>query len=201
MTFATNLVRVMQAKDVDQSELARRLGISSQAVNQWVNGGTLPRPKRWSIIAKALTCDVNELTGGGSLNLLSTITPVEDDSATTLVREATGQRIQWAREAAQVDRARLAGAIGIDDDELAAIEAGDSFPTVLNVIELSTRLRVATDFLLKGVLLAQADERMNVLLAALHPELVLQRMDMASNKGTGGSRDKPDRQTRPSPDA
>jgi transcriptional regulator with XRE-family HTH domain len=45
----------MKAADVNQSELARRLGIKSQAVNQWLQpNGTIPKARRLTQIAAAL---------------------------------------------------------------------------------------------------------------------------------------------------
>lgn len=52
---------------MSQSELARRLGISSQAVNQWFKpGGTAPRGKRLSAVARAIGVELSELLGESS---------------------------------------------------------------------------------------------------------------------------------------
>jgi transcriptional regulator with XRE-family HTH domain len=62
MSFSENLRAVMERGGVSQSELARRLGIRSQAVNQWLKpGGTAPRGARLHEIATALGVGLSEL--------------------------------------------------------------------------------------------------------------------------------------------
>lgn len=51
----------MAESAVDQSELARRLGIKSQAVNQWVQGHTVPSSRRFEDIARALNIPVGRV--------------------------------------------------------------------------------------------------------------------------------------------
>jgi transcriptional regulator with XRE-family HTH domain len=64
MSFADNLRAAMERKGISQSELARLLGIKSQAVNQWLKpGGTTPRGTRLHDIAKALGVALQELLG------------------------------------------------------------------------------------------------------------------------------------------
>ncbi len=54
----------MKEAGVDQSELARRLGIKSQAVNQWLKrGGTTPRGRRLFDVADALGIELSKLLG------------------------------------------------------------------------------------------------------------------------------------------
>lgn len=64
MSFADKLRAAMEAQGINQSELSRRLGISSQAVNQWLReGGTAPRGSRLQEIAGVLGVTVSELLG------------------------------------------------------------------------------------------------------------------------------------------
>jgi transcriptional regulator with XRE-family HTH domain len=54
----------MKRAEVNQSELARRLGIQSQAVNQWLKpGGTTPRGRRLFEVANALGIELSQLLG------------------------------------------------------------------------------------------------------------------------------------------
>lgn len=62
MSFADNLRAAMKRANVSQSELARRLGIHSQAVNQWLKpGGTAPRGARLVEIAEAIGVELSAL--------------------------------------------------------------------------------------------------------------------------------------------
>ena len=62
MSFAENLRAAMDRAGVSQSELGRRLGIRSQAVNQWLKpGGTAPRGARLHQVAAALGVGLSEL--------------------------------------------------------------------------------------------------------------------------------------------
>jgi transcriptional regulator with XRE-family HTH domain len=64
MSFADNLRAVMERQGISQSELARLLGIKSQAVNQWLKpAGTTPRGTRLHDIAEALGVELQELLG------------------------------------------------------------------------------------------------------------------------------------------
>jgi len=98
------------------------------------------------------------------------------DALSTLQR-AIGTRIAWARELVMPNQSECARLLGVDASTLNKIEKGDRAPSVFLIAALSNRLRVSTDFLLKGVLNGRTDEELALRLAALHPELVLQRID------------------------
>lgn len=66
MSFAKNLARLMETRGVDQSELARRLKISSQAVNQWVKRGTHPTHARAQMLADVLGVSMDDLFADSS---------------------------------------------------------------------------------------------------------------------------------------
>ncbi|MBR0560349.1 helix-turn-helix domain-containing protein [Neokomagataea anthophila] len=118
------------------------------------------------------------------------------DSLTVLQR-AIGQRIAWARELVIPNQSECARLLGIDASTLNKIERGDRAPNVFLIAALSNRLRVSTDFLLKGVLNGRTDEELALRLAALHPELVLQRQDTALHKDKNSPSDTPDLPTTP----
>ncbi len=62
MTFAARLREILDERGVDQTELATALGLTSQAVNQWVKtDGTRPRGKRLDAIAECLDITVDDL--------------------------------------------------------------------------------------------------------------------------------------------
>ncbi|GBR44178.1 helix-turn-helix domain-containing protein [Neokomagataea thailandica] len=118
------------------------------------------------------------------------------DSLTVLQR-AIGQRIAWARELVIPNQSECARLLGIDASTLNKIERGDRAPNVFLIAALSNRLRVSTDFLLKGVLNGRTDEELALRLAALHPELVLQRQDTASHTDRNSPSDTPAPPTKP----
>ncbi len=109
-----------------------------------------------------------------------------------IVQRAIGKRITWARELVFPNQSECARLLGVDASTLNKIEKGDRAPSVFLILSLSNRLRVSTDFLLKGVLNGRTDEEMALRLAALHPELVLQPTDTASHKGRNMLSDMPD---------
>lgn len=117
----------------------------------------------------------------------------------SVIQTAVGTRTQWARELVEGNRTAFARTLGVDASTLKKIETGERAPSIFNILELSNRLRVSTDFLLKGLLTARTDEEMALRLAALHPELVLQRQSMGSDKDIGRDvDDKPQKPMRPS---
>ncbi|MBM3097698.1 helix-turn-helix transcriptional regulator [Gluconobacter cerinus] len=118
----------------------------------------------------------------------------------TILQRAIGTRIAWARELVIPNQSECARLLGVDASTLNKIERGDRAPSVFLIAALSNRLRVSTDFLLKGVLNGRTDEELALRLAALHPELVLQRQDMALDKDKSTTSDIPDQPTRPDED-
>ena len=63
MAFKDTLTSAMERLGLSQSELARRLDIESQSVNQWIKGKTVPRGTRLQQVADALELTVPELLG------------------------------------------------------------------------------------------------------------------------------------------
>ncbi|MBS1069480.1 helix-turn-helix domain-containing protein [Gluconobacter cerinus] len=118
----------------------------------------------------------------------------------TILQRAIGTRIAWARELVIPNQSECARLLGVDASTLNKIERGDRAPSVFLIAALSNRLRVSTDFLLKGVLNGRTDEELALRLAALHPELVLQRQDMAPDRDKSTTSDTPDQPTRPDED-
>lgn len=86
------------------------------------------------------------------------------------VQKEIGARIRWARELVVPNRAAFARAIGVDRTTVQKIEDGDRPPSVFNVLDFAYRLRVSTDYILRGSMLGVDAELADLLLKA-HPEL------------------------------
>lgn len=87
------------------------------------------------------------------------------------IQKMIGQRIKWARELVEPNRAEFARAMGVDRTTLQKIEDGDRPPSVFNVMDLAARLRVTPNYILGGSMRG-VDGEMAALLAVEHPELV-----------------------------
>lgn len=59
--FATNLNYYMELNEISQNELARRLGVSSTAVNYWCNATKVPRMDKVDKIALLFGIDRSDL--------------------------------------------------------------------------------------------------------------------------------------------
>lgn len=116
------------------------------------------------------------------------------------VQRAIGRRIAWARELVMPNQSECARLLGVDASTLNKIEKGDRAPSVFLIVALSNRLRVSTDFLLKGVLNGRTDEELALRLAALHPELVLQQQDTVCHMGRNTPSDMPELPMKPGGD-
>lgn len=90
--------------------------------------------------------------------------------AYSAVQAKIGERIKWARELVEPNRAAFARAMGVDRSTLQKIEDGDRPPSVFNVIDIAHKLRVTPDYILKGTLKG-VDGELAGYLVALHPEL------------------------------
>ena len=65
MSFANRLAASRKKKGLNQTELAREIGVSAQSVQQWESGSTMPRNKRVEAVAKALGVSQEWLMFGG----------------------------------------------------------------------------------------------------------------------------------------
>ena len=82
--------------------------------------------------------------------------------------------------------------MGIDRTTLQKIEDGNRAPSVFNVLDLADRLRVSTDYILRGSMRG-VDGELAALLVARHPEL------MPHPPGGGTPRTATDGDTSPRP--
>lgn len=114
-----------------------------------------------------------------------TMAKTKRTEAFTEMQRAVGVRIGWARELVYPNQAEFARLIGVDQSTLNKIEAGDRAPNIFIITEVSNRLRVSTDFLLKGTLVGRTDEEMALRLGAMHPELASQLVGTDQGTGTG----------------
>lgn len=60
--FAKKLVKILRQKGMNQSELARAMGFSRDAVSSWVRARSMPEPKNLIMLADVLGTTVEELT-------------------------------------------------------------------------------------------------------------------------------------------
>ena len=81
-----------------------------------------------------------------------------------------GERIRWARQLVEPNRAAFARILEVDRTTLHKIEDGERAPSVFLVAQLSHRLRVSTDYIILGTLRGVDGELAARLLDA-HPEL------------------------------
>lgn len=58
--FSRNLRRQLEIKNISQSDLARRMGVTRQSVSRWANGEP-PAMTKIIVIAEALNCPVEDL--------------------------------------------------------------------------------------------------------------------------------------------
>jgi transcriptional regulator with XRE-family HTH domain len=105
--------------------------------------------------------------------------------AYTEVAQAIGQRIRWARELVEPNRAEFARAMGVDRSTIRDIESGRRPPSIFAVIEISHRLRVSPNYILLGKM-QDVDGELAGRLAVQHPELV-QTWPSDDTPGTGSS--------------
>jgi transcriptional regulator with XRE-family HTH domain len=88
MTFGDNLQRLMKEAQVNKSELARRLGVTPQAVGQWCNARTKPKNlDRLGKIADALGVGASEIVAfeGGILEAVRPALPAKSKGAVRII--------------------------------------------------------------------------------------------------------------------
>jgi transcriptional regulator with XRE-family HTH domain len=91
-------------------------------------------------------------------------------AAYSAVQAEIGKRILWARELVEPNGAAMAKAMGIDRSTLQKIENGTRAPSIFNVLDFAARLRLSTDYILRGSMQG-VDGELAAMLVARHPEL------------------------------
>jgi transcriptional regulator with XRE-family HTH domain len=99
------------------------------------------------------------------------VSKVKRPPSVTAIQADIGRRILWAREVVEPNRAAFARLMGVDRTTLQKIEDGERAPSVFNVLDIAHRLRVPTDYILRGALRG-VDGEMAALLVSRHPELL-----------------------------
>jgi len=94
-----------------------------------------------------------------------------------------GQRIMWARELVEPNRAEFARTLGIDRSSLCKIEDGKRAPSVFVILDLAHKLRMTTDYFLSGSIIG-CDGEMAARLVKEHPALVAGRRRIGTADGT-----------------
>jgi len=109
-----------------------------------------------------------------------------------------GQRLRWARELVEPNRAAFARVIGVDRTTVQKIEDGDRPPSVFNVIEFCHALHITPNYLLLGSMQG-LDGELAAALAARHPELSLHHHSPSDphNPGTASASDSAKRPKKP----
>jgi DNA-binding XRE family transcriptional regulator len=108
----------------------------------------------------------------------------------TVTQADIGQRIRWARELIEPNRAAFSRLLDADRTTLQKIEDGERAPSVFLVIEIAHRLRVSTDYILLGSLRG-VDGELAARLVMAHPEL-----HNGNDTAMGGGSNRPPRKRR-----
>lgn len=134
---------------------------------------------------------------GDNLSMARTKRP----DAFSSVQKRVGERIAWARSLVEPNQAEFARLLGVDQSTLNKVEKGDRAASIFMIIAIANRLRVSTDFLLRGLLVGRTDEEMALRLGAEHPDLVGQQNGTVPRMGTDEAFDRLDEPTTPGPSA
>ena len=92
MAFADRLREIMEIRGINQTDLARLVGVRSQAVTQWANVRTHPRGKRLEQIATALDVSSSDLMLPAGSPIPPTSGPQIRSEGANLVRELAAWR-------------------------------------------------------------------------------------------------------------
>jgi len=86
------------------------------------------------------------------------------------IQAEIGERLRWAREIIEPNRAAFAREIGVDRTTVQKIEDGDRPPSVFNILSFCHALHVSPNYLLLGSMQGM-DGELAAALGARHPEL------------------------------
>ena len=91
-TFSEKLKQAMNSKRINQSTLARRVGVTPTAVWNWENNGVIPRRKALLKLERVLGVDLSDFSSDGAEEEeLEDVSIAEEiDRLAELVAEANG---------------------------------------------------------------------------------------------------------------
>jgi len=101
------------------------------------------------------------------------IVDAESEETSHMPRITLGQRIKWARELVEPNRAEFCRTIGVDVSTVRKVESDERGPGLGLLIRICHALRVSTDYAVYGSFNG-VDPQLAAMLAARHPELVPQ---------------------------
>lgn len=140
--FASTLVALLAERDINQTDLARSLGVTSQAVNQWTSGVTKPGLPRMQRLAVFLDVPLSKL-----IDLGPEPPPAADISRTAsllALRIAAVRRCVWpAIEQAAAD-------LSIPLAQFEAVEAGTEQFTPAQLLRFCARAGCTECFIVQG---------------------------------------------------
>lgn len=184
MSFAQRLTEIMADRDVNQSDLGRALKLTSQAVNQWTDGGTRPVGKRLGLIADVLDVTVSDLMAPPGSPIPNPRHPSEsNNSDDQAFNEGVGRRLMWVREIARHTQAQAAEMIGAKESDYIKWESGELAAAPARLLRFCARYRVSMDYIYRATMQGVHPELAEMLLDA-HPELQRSTTDRAPDTDT-----------------
>lgn len=101
MSFATNLKKAMEERNMSQAELSALTGIGKSSISQYLSGKNEPNEKRTEKIAEALECSIAFLNG-----ITNCSDPTDDPNGlknvpVSLAAQRLGKSEQFVRVALQ----------------------------------------------------------------------------------------------------
>jgi transcriptional regulator with XRE-family HTH domain len=107
-TFAQRVRKMMSARRLSQSELARLVGYTPTGVWNWLQGNTLPRAETLAALAEILDVTEDWLRDGDDLEVHEDADPEQSTSSETLADKIDNFRFEIAALAGcDVDRVKL----------------------------------------------------------------------------------------------
>ena len=136
--IADRLVSLRKARNLQQSELARILGVATQTISQYECAKAIP-----SLPNLIKICD----WAGSSLT--SWLPPGEEESGGPDLSSHIGRQIRSVRAARNVTQAALAAHLGIATQSLSNYETGSSVPNLATLLKLTTWADKSLEFWLQ----------------------------------------------------
>lgn len=87
-TFGKRLKEKRLERRITQAEVAKKIGVKRSAVSQWEADETLPRGKNLTLLCQVLSCDINWIQNGKTLNKENIMDGLSSDAIVIIKRVA-----------------------------------------------------------------------------------------------------------------
>lgn len=146
MKFNENLKYLRKKDELTQEELAERLNVSKQSIEEWEKGETLPSIQKAKELAHILAVSVDTLIGDITYKKKNNNKKLKGDSVMKF-----NENLKYLRKREGITQEELAERLNVSRQSVTKWESGQSLPDIEKVKEIAYMFSVSVDSLVGDI--------------------------------------------------